>query len=243
VSVPVGTVESTGETFARLDRIAGWRFDGVELHLRDPRDLDAIRDVRKNLTALGLQATIAGVLEPSVPFARHMCELIDACAMLDAQVLCGQLAIDCDDRIAMLADIAAYAAEHGVTIALGGRDDSVGASALTFAETCRLVDAVGNPNLGILYNTYQAHLAESSISSAILSIGERMRHVQIVENDDAIPGTGQVGWSETFAALDAIHYDGWYVIDARRDEHVEAIAQDGLQFLRRHREREARVMR
>ncbi len=240
VSVWVGTVESTAETLGLVTRIAGLPFDGVELHLHDPRDLGAIRDIRHHLTRLGLATTVAGVLRSSVPFERHLRDLIDACAMLDAQVLCGQLAFSDDrDAVAMLAGIAAYAAEHGVTIALGGRDDSMGSAALTFAQTCRLVDAVGNPNVGILYNTYQAHVAESSISSAILSIGERMRHVQIAENDDAIPGSGQVGWPETFAALDAIHYDGWYVIDARRDGRVEAIAQDGLRFLSRHRDREA----
>lgn len=241
VSVSVASADSTGETLARVGRIAGWRFDGVELHLHDPLDFAALRDLRRRLTELGLHATVAGVLTSSVPFERHLRELIDACAILDAQVLCGQLACAGNGRVATLAAVAAYAAEHGVTIALGGRDDSAGSAALSFAQTCRLVDAVGHANVGILFNTYQAHVAESSIGSAILSIGERMRHVQIAENDDAIPGSGQVGWSETFAALDAIHYDGWYVIDAKRDERVESIAQEGLRFLRRRRNAESSV--
>ncbi|HEV2643666.1 MAG TPA: TIM barrel protein [Candidatus Elarobacter sp.] len=236
VSASIRAAEPADETLARLERIARWRFDGVELHVHDPLDLDAIRIVRHQLTHLGLEATVAGIAEPSVPFERHVRDLVDACALLDAHVLCGPLA-SAEDRlgVAMLAGVTTYAAERGVTIALGGRDDSADASALTLAETCRLVDAVGDPNLGVLYNTYQAHIAESSISSAILAAGARLRHVQIAENDDAIPGTGQVGWSETFVALDAIRYDGWYVIDARHDERVEAIALGGLRFLRRHR--------
>ncbi len=236
VSASIRAAETTGESLARLERIAHWQFDGVELHLHDPLDLDSIRAIRKQLAQLGLEATVAGVPTPSVPFERHVRDLVDACALLDAHMLCGPLASASDrSGVALLADITAYAAERGVTLALGGRDDSVGSSGLTLAETCRLVDAVGHPNLGVLYNTYQAHVAESSISSAILAAGARLRHVQIAENDDAIPGNGQVGWPETFAALDAIRYDGWYVIDARHDERVEGIAPGGLRFLRRHR--------
>jgi len=236
VSASIRAAEPADECLARLERIARWRFDGVELHVHDPLDLETIRAVRQQLTHLGLETTVAGVAKPSVPFERHVRELVDACALLDAHVLCGPLAFASDrPGVAMLAGVTTYAAERGVTIALGGRDDSAGSSALTLAETCRLVDAVGDPNLGVLYNTYQAHVAESSISSAILSAGARLRHVQVAENDDAVPGSGQVGWAETFAALDAIRYDGWYVIDARHDERVEAIAPGGLRFLLRQR--------
>lgn len=242
VSAPIRSAEPTAEQLTRLERIAHWRFDGVELHVHDPLALDSIRAVRQQLTVLGLEATVAGLVRPSVPFEQHVRELVDACALLDAHVLCASFPCVGDVAgVTMLAGAAAYAAEHGVTLALGGRDDSAGSSALTLAETCRLVDAVGDPNLGVLYNTYQAHVAESSISSAILSTGDRLRHVQIAENDDAIPGSGQVGWSETFAALDAIGYDGWYVIDARHDERVDAIAAGGLRFLRQHRARAVRL--
>lgn len=235
---PLSTAEPTSEALARLERIARWGFDGVELQLRDPLDLDLLRVARGHLTRLGLEVTVAGIAQPAVLTERHLRGLIDACAILDARLLCGLFSFaGGGSGVAMLAGIAAYAGELGVTLALGGRDDSPDSSALTLAATCRLVDEIGEPNLGVLYNTYQAHVTESSISSAILAAGPRLRHVQIAENDRAAPGSGQVGWSETFAALDAIGYDGWYAIDARRDEDVEAIAPEGLRFLRRHRHR------
>ncbi len=235
---PLSSAEPASELLARLERIARWGFDGVELRLRDPLDLDLLRAARSRLTRLGLEVTVAGIAQTAVPTERQLRGLIDACAVLDAHLLCGPFSFAGDGSgVAVLAGIAACAGALGVTLALGGRDDSADASALTLAATCRLVDAVGAPNLGVLYNTYQAHVTESSIGSAILAAGPRLRHVQIAENDRAAPGSGQVGWSETFAALDAIGYDGWYAIDARRDEDVEAIALEGLRFLRRHRHR------
>lgn len=242
VAVSMSNAEPIADWIARLERISRWGFDGVEWHLNDTLDLDSIRVVRHHLTRLGLEATVAATvantMKSSIETGSHIRELIDACAVLDAHLLCGlsQFAGDRSD-VAMLAGMATCAGQLGVTLALGGRDDGVDFSARTLAQTCRLVDAVRKPNLGVLYNTYQAHMTESSISGAILSAAARLRHVQIAENDHAPPGSGQVGWSETFAALDAIGYDGWYVIDARRDEDVEAIAVAGLRFLNRHRRR------
>ncbi len=236
VAVAISNAEPPADRLARLERIARAGFDGVELHLADTPDLDSIRVVRDHLTRFRLEATVADTAPSSIATEPHIRGLIDACAVLDAHLLCGLFQFT-DDRfgVAMLAGVAAHAGELGVTLALGGRDDSVDCSARTLGEACRLVDAVGEPNLGVLYNTYQAHVAESSISGAILSAGARLRHVQIAENDNAAPGTGQVGWSETFAALDAIGYDGWYVIEARRDEDVEGIAVAGLRFLHSRR--------
>lgn len=236
VAVSIADVEPGVDRLARLERIARWGFDGVELHLPDTLDLDSIRIVRDDLTRLGLEATVADAARPSIQTEQRMRRLIDACTVLDAHLLCGLFpCAGGREGAAVLARVAAHAGEFGVTLALGGRDDSVDGSAPTLGEACRLIDAVGEPNLGVLYNTYQAHVAESSISGAILSAGARLRHVQIAENDNAAPGTGQVGWSETFAALDAIGYDGWYVIDARRDADVEGIAVAGLRFLRSRR--------
>jgi len=217
----------------RLERVAALGFDGVELCVDDPLDLDSIREISRLLARLGLRATVAGSWDASVRLDEHVCRLLDACALLDADTLCGTFRFSLNPAgIAALSTVAHYASLLGITLALGGRDD-VRPRACTVAEASRLVDAVGSQSLGIAYNTYQAHVQESSISAAILSAGKRIRYVQIADNDQAVPGSGQVGWSETFAALEAIEYDGWYVIDADRDQDVERFAVGGLEFLRR----------
>jgi len=57
VAVSIADVEPGVDRLARLERIARWGFDGVELHLPDTLDLDSIRIVRDDLTRLGLEAT------------------------------------------------------------------------------------------------------------------------------------------------------------------------------------------
>lgn len=223
---------------ARVERFARNGFDGVEIHVDEPLNLPALHSVRRRLAGLGLGVAVAGGTSGARPLDRHVRELVDACAVLDAHLLCGPFAaLAVRDGTAALADAVAYARELGVTLALGGSDRG---APLTVTETARLVDALGAPNAGVLYNTYRAHVDEPSASGAILAAGNRLAHVQIVDNDGVPPGSGQVRWSETFAALDAVRYDGWYVVETKPGDD-DATALAGLRFLQRHRARTSRA--
>jgi D-psicose/D-tagatose/L-ribulose 3-epimerase len=72
--------------------------------------------------------------------------------------------------------------------------------------------------------------------------------VHLSENDRSTPGTGQVDWETTFAALGEIGYDGWVAIEAFGDslpelaaatkiwrrmfDSEEQLARDGAAFIR-----------
>lgn len=219
---------------AFLERIAEAGFEGIELPVHDPADLQQFRHAHERLQATQLGVTVVGDASPSVPLDVHLCRLIDVCTVLDARMLSGPFGSDSDLRsIEALRVAAAYAERFGVTLALSAPVDPIDPAAGTVSTLVHVVDTVGAPNVGLVYNTFRAHVDETSISSAILVAGERIKHVQIAENDGAAPGGGQVRWNETFAALDAIRYDGWYVVDAKVD--VDANSLLGLNFLRRHR--------
>jgi len=118
----------------------------------------------------------------------------------------------------------------------------------TAEDTRRLVDAVGHPRLRAMYDTFHANIEERDIEAAVAALGPTLAHVHISENHRGTPGTGLVGWAETFAALKANGYDGWLTIEAfgRALPDVAAatciwrdlfddemvLARQGLQFLR-----------
>lgn len=118
----------------------------------------------------------------------------------------------------------------------------------TAARARELCDAVGSPAHGILFDTFHANIEERSFAQALRACGPHLAHVHACENDRGAPGSGHVGWAETFAALKEMDYQGWVVIEsfgARipeiaaaaciwRDlaESPEALAQEGLRFLR-----------
>ncbi|MCS6952497.1 MAG: sugar phosphate isomerase/epimerase family protein [Bryobacterales bacterium] len=118
----------------------------------------------------------------------------------------------------------------------------------TAADAVALCEEVGHPRVGVLFDTFHANIEEKDIAAACRSLGRHLKHVHACENDRGIPGSGHVEWPAVFAALGALGYDGWLVIESFgfgipeiaaaaciwRDlaPSPEAIAFDGLRFLR-----------
>lgn len=119
----------------------------------------------------------------------------------------------------------------------------------TTADTVRLCEKVGHDRVGILFDTFHANMEEKNIAEALRSGGKHIRHIHTCENDRGTPGSGHVDWPGVFEAIRDLGYKDWGVIEsfganvpeiaqaARiwRDlaPSVEAIAFDGVEFLRR----------
>jgi len=116
------------------------------------------------------------------------------------------------------------------------------------ADAAALVREVDHPNCRLMYDTFHAHIEEKDPRAALQDCRDVLVHVHASENDRGTPGTGQVAWDETFAALKEIGYDGWIVIEAFGDalpdlaaatkiwrrmfESEEQLARDGGAFIR-----------
>ncbi len=119
----------------------------------------------------------------------------------------------------------------------------------TAADATRFVRDVNKPRCKMMYDTFHANIEEKNISVAIETCAPELAHVHISENDRSTPGKGQVNWTETFATLKKIHYDGWLTIEAfglalkelaaatkiwrRMYVDEETLAREGLAFIKR----------
>jgi len=118
----------------------------------------------------------------------------------------------------------------------------------TAADAARLCAEIGDPYVGVLFDTFHANIEEKHAGDAIRTLGPHVAHVHTCENDRGVPGTGHVAWPEVFAGLRDIGYNDWCVIEsfgARVEEIAaaacvwrdlapssEAVAREGLEFLR-----------
>jgi D-psicose/D-tagatose/L-ribulose 3-epimerase len=84
----------------------------------------------------------------------------------------------------------------------------------TVAAAAAMVDAVGMPNYGILYDTFHANIEEKAPVGVIAPHLSRINHVHLSENDRGTPGKGHIPFLATLSALRAGGYDGWCVIEA-----------------------------
>ncbi len=254
-----------------LARIRGHGFDLVEI-ARFSWDGFPTAEVRAQTESLGLGVAVctaftspmnfcnpdAAVRAKAVDFVK---ESVDQLAAMGGKSLVGPLhsavgglvgrrrnadewnwVVDC------LRQAGEHAADAGVTIAVEplNRFESYFLNIST--DAAALCDAVGLANVGILYDTFHAHIEEKNQGSALRACGRHLKHVHTCENDRGTPGSGQVDWAGAFGALREMGYDGDLVIESFgfalpeiaaaaciwRDlaPVPELIAWDGINFIR-----------
>jgi D-psicose/D-tagatose/L-ribulose 3-epimerase len=255
-------------TFALLKDVG---FAGVEIPIFD-REVDKYAELGRRLEELGLERLAVSARggddnpisgDPAVRAEAVAATKanIDSAAALGAPMLCGPLAAPlavfsgapptADERaraVAYLQEVAPYAEERGVTIALEYLNRFEMYLTTTAADLAALVREVDHPRVRMMYDTFHAHIEEKDPRAALQGCKDVLVHVHLSENDRSTPGTGQVDWETTFAAIDEIGYDGWVVIEAFGDslpelagatkiwrrmfESEEQLCRDGAAFVR-----------
>jgi len=243
-------------------------FDGVEIPIFD-REIDAYADLGRRLDELGLERLAVAArgpddnpiaADPSAAVAATKANL-DSAAALGAPLICGPLGAPLglfsgappttEEQarcVAYLQEVAPYAEDRGVTIALEYLNRFEMYLTNTAADLAAIVRQVDHPRVRMMYDTFHAHIEEKDPRAAIRECADVLVHVHASENDRSTPGAGQVAWDDTFAGLAEIRYDGWIVIEAFGDalpelagatkvwrrmfESEERLARDGAAFIR-----------
>jgi D-psicose/D-tagatose/L-ribulose 3-epimerase len=243
-------------------------FDGIEVPIFD-REVDKYAELGGRLDRLGLERLAVSARGPDDdPTAAEPAEAIaatraniDSAAALGAPILLGPLgaplgvfsgrpptAEEKARSVAYLREVAPYAEERGVTIALEYLNRFEMYLTNTAADLAALVRDVDRPSIRMMYDTFHAHIEEKDPGAAIRGCADVLVHVHLSENDRSTPGSGQVAWDETFAALREIGYEGWVAIEAFGDalpdlagatkiwrrmfESEERLAREGAAFVR-----------
>jgi D-psicose/D-tagatose/L-ribulose 3-epimerase len=243
-------------------------YDGVEIPIFD-REVDKYAQLGARLDALGLERlAVAARGADDNPIATDSSAAVaatkanlDSAAALGAPLICGPLgaplgvfsgapptAEEKARSVAYLREVATYAEDRSVTIALEYLNRFEMYLTNTAADLAALVREVDHPRVRMMYDTFHAHIEEKDPRAALRDSADVLVHVHVSENDRSTPGAGQVAWDETFAGLAEIGYDGWIVIEAFGDalpelagatkiwrrmfESEEKLARDGASFIR-----------
>ena len=113
-----------------------------------------------------------------------------------------------------LAEIADYAGERSVALAIEPLNRFETDLVNTVEQGLELCERIGRPNAGLLLDTFHMNIEERSLPEAIRLAGERVLHFHACENDRGAPGTGHVEWDGVLAALAGIGYTGQIVIES-----------------------------
>jgi len=237
INLLLWTAAASDEHGDLLRKIREWGYDGVEFPMFSA-DCSPWPEMAKRLDDLGLARTAVTVVpaeanpiseEPAIRRAGidHVKACVDACAALGATVLCGPVYSPCgalvgrgrtDEEwawaVAALREAGEHAQAAGVKLAVESLNRFETYFLNSMADASRLVDEVGVPSVGLLYDTFHANIEEKDPVGAVEAAGSRIVHFHVSENDRSTPGQGHVPWSWTFSALKATGYDASLTVEA-----------------------------
>jgi hydroxypyruvate isomerase len=93
----------------------------------------------------------------------------------------------------------------------------------TTAQSKRLIEAVGHPNIGIQYDFYHMQMMEGNLSHTVRENVDQIWHMQMADTPGRHePGTGEINYHFLLPYLDEIGYEGWVGCEYRPLHGTEA---------------------
>ena len=257
-----------------LDRAKAMGFDLVEIPIEGEKDLDYAK-AAEAYRRTGLKSSICAVMgarrDPSHPDAAvqkgavsYMKHCIDAAVVMGSPVVVGPLYAavgrtwqatpsqrerDLARCAKNLRVVAKYAEDRGVALALEPLNRFETSFINLTEQALELVRMIDSPRVKLMMDTFHANIEEKSLGAAIELAGKELVHVHANENDRGTPGSGHLPWSELFAALKKVGFDGALVIESFSTSvkqiaraaavwrplapSADELATEGLAFLRR----------
>ena len=263
----IWTADFSPADAALLPRLKEAGFDGVELPLFQPATYPAA-EIRRAVEAAGLECTFSVVMVDDLNtisgdagVRARTRQYLRTIADTGGKLMVGPLyapvgyipgrrrnADEWKAAVETFQALGPVAEQYGVTLAMEPLNRFETYFLNTVDDAVRLCDEVGHPRVGVLVDTFHANIEEKNIAAAYRRAARHLKHVHTCENDRGAPGSGHVEWTEVFAALKEIGYDGWLTIESFgfalggisaaasiwRDlaPTPDAIAFDGVKFLK-----------
>lgn len=225
----------SADEMALFPLISEMGYNGVEVPIFDPGALD-ITAIRQACVNSGLACTASTAMAPGFSLidderrtqgVAWLQNVVRAASALGADLLCGPMAApvgelrgrgftdqEFDTCVRSLQEVGAVAAAEGVTLALEPLNRFETFMLNTVQDGVRLMNAVDQPSVGLLLDTFHMHIEEKSTPDAIRRAGMHIKHFHCSENDRGAVGSGQVDWTGTFQALADVQYSGWLVVES-----------------------------
>ena len=123
-----------------------------------------------------------------------------------------------------LNEVAEYAKDFGVSLCLEPANRYETYMLNTVDTSLKLLDAIDQPNVGLLLDTYHMNIEEKDLYKSLLSAKGRIFHIHVNENDRGIPGTGHINWDDVFRALKDIDYNKVVAVESFVDGSIDIAA-------------------
>lgn len=216
-----------------LKLLAGLKFKGAELHVRNPEEID----VKATVALMAKYRMTCPTIGTGQAFFDEGLSLTDKDAVvrkkarkrLEAQLefsakLSCYITIglirgvpkkdDKEPALRMLADELGWLCERAAKVGSAGlvleplnRYETTIIN--TLSEAADIIRRVKADNLGILADSFHMNIEERNIGESITQAGKMIFHVHLADSNRWPPGSGHFNFKQFFTALEKIGYDDW----------------------------------
>ncbi len=241
---------------ASIRHLAGLGYQGVELAIRDPAEvnLEEIVEVTRQagvvVPAIGtgqayleeglcLTAPDPAVRERTVArLEAHLPGAGRLTAFLIVGLIHGPVSSDIGRERATewlldgLARVARRASEHGVRIVIEPINRYESNWLNTVDEVMDLISRLGAENVGVLPDTFHMNIEERDIASALQRARPRLWHLHVADSNRRAPGAGHLEFGGVVAQLHALAYQGWLSAEILQVPSFEEAASQTIAVMR-----------
>ena len=218
------------EIFAKAEKCG---YGGIELHLRDPYDIDWNKTLKipKHysipVTAIG---TGAGARMDGLSFTDHDAEVrhkstarimehIKLASLLKSAVILGSFNGNIGSNpqenglrrgyyLECLKQSCEFASESGVMILLEPLNRYESDWFNIAEQAVKVINQIGFPNIKYLADTFHMNIEEVNISRTLSQAGSKLGYVHLADSNRQAPGLGHIDFSAILKTLQDIGYDG-----------------------------------
>ncbi len=258
VETPVPVALLSGTFAERLQKATRLGYDGVELMVARPDELEA-REIRAQVSALGLEVPaiasgavymvdkltlLASDAEVSRRAVARLHTLINFAAALEAPLVTiggfrGRLAwAGGSDARARLIEILGAAAEkasaQGVCLVLEPLNRYESDILNNASQGLALIEEVGHSHLGLLLDTFHVNIEESSLTDCFRQVmaAGRLWHVHVGDSNRLPPGQGHIDFPGIVDTLCEIGYQGYLSAELLPQPDPDAAAVATISYMR-----------
>jgi 5-keto-L-gluconate epimerase len=241
-----------------IPKVARLGYDGVELALGRPQDVDAaevarlLSDHRLGIPAISTGRVFAEQqvwLSSSDPAVRTRAATILK-GLVDLAVEVGATRVNIgrvrggieegeEPEVAIgrfvdgIRDVGDHAATGGINLVI----EPVNRYELNFVNSVlpdgiAIVDRVDHPNVKLMPDSFHMNIEDAHPEESILAAGHRVGYVQVADSNRWAPGQGHIDFRPIFEALSAIGYDDWVSVEMLPFPSPDLAAEQAVAFLR-----------
>lgn len=231
-------------------------FEGIELHVRNPLQVDGIsmRAVADSLKlgfagiATGMEYTRNGLClidtdsEKRLAAVKRLEEHIDLAGTLDCPVIIGIMRGNLPDvekygfyeelLIDSLLRLSEYAGKKNVRLVFEAITRYINNYLNTVQETYDFLNKIGKPNLTIHIDTHSMNIEDKSNAASVRYCGGNIGFVHFSDSNRLRPGLGHVNFKEMLDVLDEAGYNDYISIECIPTPDSRACAFECMDYLR-----------